>query len=339
MGFKQKGEKVATMENYQALTTRYEAMNYRRCGRSGLLLPPLSLGLWKNFGSRDNFDKARQLLRLAFDAGITHFDLANNYGPDYGTAELTFGRVMQQDFRPYRDVMIIATKAGYDMWPGPYGNWGSKKYLVASLEQSLRRLSVDYVDIFYHHRPDPETPLEETMGALEQLVRSGKALYVGLSNYSPQDTARAKTLMDQARIPLIIHQSRYSLLDRKAEALLDTVGHHGLGLIVFSPLAQGLLSGKYQVGIPEHSRAAVFDPMKNLITAANLQKVAQLEKVAQRRGQTLSQMALAWVLRDPRVTSAIIGVSKPEQLMDNLASLKNLGFDAAELAEIEAIIR
>lgn len=325
---------------YSANPKRYDTMKYNRCGKSGVLLPALSLGLWKNFGSRDVFENSREILHKAFDSGITHIDLANNYGPEYGTAEENFGRVMSDSFRPYRDELLIATKAGYDMWAGPYGNWGSKKYLISSLDQSLKRMSLDYVDIFYHHRPDPETPLEETMGALAQIVHNGKALYAGISNYSPGDIIRAKKIMEEARIPFIIQQSRYSMIERKAEnGLLEAVEKCGMGLIVFSPLAQGLLTNKYLKGIPENSRAVKFQPMQSLITEENLKKVSLLNELARKRGQNLSQMALAWVLRDSRVTSALIGVSRVEQLSENLKTLENLNFSPEELTKIDSILK
>jgi len=324
---------------YSANSNRYGKMKYNRCGKSGLLLPALSLGLWKNFGSVDIFEKCRLILHKAFDYGITHFDLANNYGPVYGSAEETLGKVMTESLKHYRDEIIISTKAGYDMWPGPYGNWGSKKHLLSSLDQSLKRMNLEYVDIFYHHRPDPLTPMEETMGALEQAVRSGKALYAAVSNYSPEETSKAKKFMAELKAPLILHQGRYSMIDRKAEnGLLSSVEDSGMGFIAFSPLAQGLLTGKYLNGIPENSRAVKFEPMKNLLTDNNINKAKALSKIAFNRGQKLSEMALAWVLKDKRVTSAIIGVSSPEQLEDNLAALDNLEFSEDEITEIEKIL-
>jgi L-glyceraldehyde 3-phosphate reductase len=326
--------------NYTASQSRYETMKYNRCGRSGLHLPALSLGLWKNFGSVDNFADARGMLLRGFDLGITHFDLANNYGPVYGSAEETFGMVISRDLAHYRDEILVATKAGYDMWDGPYGNWGSRKYLIASLNQSLERMKVDYVDIFYHHRPDPETPLDETLGALEQIVKSGKALYVGLSRHSPEETGYAKKFFDAAHVPFIIHQSRYSLFDREIEkSLLPAAGQAGIGVIVFSPLAQGLLSGTYLNGIPERSRAARFKPAMELITPANVEKVKKLNDVASARGQSITQMALSWVLRDKRVCSAIIGASSVAQVEENVAALNAPDLSADEIARIDSIMK
>ncbi len=330
------------MNTYTASEDRYEKMEYRRCGKSGILLPLLSLGLWHNFGDVDDFDTSRALLRTAFDNGITHFDLANNYGPPYGSAEKNFGKIFAEDFKQYRDELIISTKAGWDMWPGPYGNFGSRKYLIASLDQSLKRMGLDYVDIFYHHRPDPETPLEETMGALDQIVRQGKALYVGISQYSAGDTARAAAILKQQGTPFLIHQPRYNMFDRWVEnGLLDTLETHGIGSIVFSPLAQGILTGKYLNGIPKDSRAAreggYLD--RNIITPAVVEKVQNLNELAQKRGQSLAQMAIAWLLKDERVTSVLIGVSKVSQLQDNLDGLKNRSFSEAELRQIEQILQ
>jgi L-glyceraldehyde 3-phosphate reductase len=313
-------------------------MPYRRCGRSGLDLPAISLGLWHNFGGADVFETGRAILRRAFDRGVTHFDLANNYGPPYGSAEENFGRVMAGDFKPYRDEMIISTKAGYDMWPGPYGIGGSRKYLISSLDQSLRRMGLDYVDIFYSHRVDPTTPLEETMGALDQVVRQGKALYVGISSYSPEMTARAAALLKEMGTPCLIHQPSYSMLNRWIEGgLLETLQGNGIGCIAFSPLAQGLLSKKYLNGVPADARAAKGGSFKEgLLTPQALEHVRALNAIAERRGQTLAQMAIAWVLRDPRITSALIGARTVAQLDDSLDALKNLAFTDAELAEIDA---
>lgn len=314
---------------------------YRRCGRSGLQLPLISLGLWHNFGDADSYENARAMLRRAFDLGITHFDLANNYGPPEGAAEVTFGRLLAEDFAAYRDELVISTKAGYYMWPGPYGEWGSRKYLLASLDQSLRRMGLEYVDIFYSHRFDPDTPLEETMGALAQAVRSGKALYAGLSNYGPEQTAAALALLRQMGIPCIVHQPRYSMFDRKVEAgLLDTLTREGLGAVVFSPLAKGLLTDRYFKGIPADSRAG-HDPRflrPADVTDAVLAKTRQLDALARARGQTLAQLALAWVLRQPAVTSALIGASRPSQVDDCVGAVKNLAFTADELGTIERIL-
>jgi L-glyceraldehyde 3-phosphate reductase len=328
---------LALTPTYLPAEDRYEHMPYRRCGRSGLLLPAISLGLWQNFGENRPIETSRAILRRAFDLGITHFDLANNYGPPYGTAELNFGRLFRQDFRRHRDELVISTKAGYDMWPGPYGNWGSRKYLLASLDQSLMRMGLDYVDIFYSHRADPDTALEETMGALDAAVRQGKALYVGISSYSADRTARAAEILTALGTPLLIHQPSYSLLNRWIERqLLQLLDEEGVGCIAFSPLAQGLLTDKYLNGIPEASRVrqGVAFP-EGLLSEDNLRRVRALNEIAGRRGQSLAQLALAWVLRDPRVTSALIGVSSVEQLEDNVAALERLDFDAEELAEIE----
>ncbi len=314
---------------------------YRRCGRSGLLLPALSLGLWHNFGDSDRPDNGRSLILRAFDLGITHFDLANNYGPPAGSSERLFGRVLREDLRAWRDELVVTTKAGYDMWPGPYGNWGSRKHLVASLDQSLRRLGVDYVDIFYSHRPDPATPLEETMGALDHLVRSGKALYVGLSNYSAEQTARAAALLRQLGTPCLIHQPKYHLFERTIEhGLTAVLEQEGLGAVVFCPLAQGLLSNRYLAGIPADSRAghdARFLKPED-ITPEKLGRIRKLDALARRRGQTLAQMALVWVLRRPVVVSALIGASRVSQLEENMAALANPHFTAEELAEIDTIL-
>jgi L-glyceraldehyde 3-phosphate reductase len=322
---------------YVPAVDRYEHMQYRRSGRSGLKLPALSLGLWHNFGGEVPFESGRAIVRRAFDLGITHFDLANNYGPPYGSAEENFGRMLALDLSPFRDELVISTKAGYDMWPGPYGEWGSRKYLLASLDQSLRRMGLDYVDIFYSHRFDPETPLEETMGALDSAVRQGKALYAGISSYSPAKTREAARILRELGTPLLIHQPSYSMLNRWIEPeLLDVLGDEGVGCIVFSPLAQGMLSDKYLDGIPAGSRAsrdATLSP--SLLTDEALEKIRALNEVARGRGQSLAQMALAWTLRDPRVTSALAGASRIEQLEANVASLERLDFTDDELAEID----
>ncbi len=322
---------------YLPASDRYERMQYRRSGRSGLQLPLLSLGLWNNFGDDFPFESRRAIVRRAFDLGVTHFDLANNYGPPYGSAEENFGRMLALDLRPYRDELVISTKAGYDMWPGPYGEWGSRKYLLSSLDQSLRRMGLEYVDIFYSHRFDPETPLEETMGALDTAVRQGKALYAGISSYSAAKTREAAAILRELGTPLLIHQPSYSLLNRWIEPeLLDVLGDEGIGCIVFSPLAQGMLSDKYLDGIPAESRAgreASLSP--SLINDEALEKIRALNEIAQGRGQSLAQMALAWVLRDPRITSALAGASRVEQLEANVAALERLDFTDAELAEIE----
>lgn len=325
------------MTPYIVSDDRYNRMTYRRCGRSGLDLPAISLGLWQNFGSVDVFETGRAVLRRAFDRGVTHFDLANNYGPTPGSAEENFGRVLATDFRPYRDEMIISTKAGYRMWPGPYGEWGSRKYLISSLDQSLRRMGLDYVDIFYSHRVDPRTPLEETMGALDTVVRQGKALYVGISSYSAEMTAKAVQILRQLGTPCLIHQPSYSLLNRWVEGgLLDTIGELGVGCIAFSPLAQGMLTTKYLNGVPDNSRATKGGSLsERLLTPENIERVRALNDIAQRRNQTLAQMAIAWVLRDPRVTSALIGARNVDQLDDSLVALDNLEFTADELAEID----
>jgi L-glyceraldehyde 3-phosphate reductase len=324
--------------SYEAAPDRYDRMTYRRSGRSGVLLPAVSLGLWQNFGFERPLETCRAIVRRAFDLGITHFDLANNYGPPYGSAEENFGLLMRQDLRPYRDELIVSTKAGYDMWPGPYGIWGSRKYLLASLDQSLQRMGVDYVDIFYSHRFDPETPLEETMGALDTAVRGGKALYAGISSYSAEKTREAAAIMRQLGTPLLIHQPSYSMLNRWIEdELLDALGDDGIGCIVFSPLAQGMLTDKYLHGVPAGSRAATRGSSLSgdLLNAETLEKVRALNEIAQRRGQTLAQLALAWTLRDPRVTSALIGASSVEQLEDNVGALDRLDFTPDELAEID----
>jgi L-glyceraldehyde 3-phosphate reductase len=315
-------------------------MQYRRTGRSGLLLPAISLGLWHNFGGEDNFENSRAMVRRAFDLGITHFDLANNYGPPYGSAETNFGEILRRVFAAHRDEMIISTKAGYDMWPGPYGNWGSRKYLLASLDQSLKRMGMEYVDIFYSHRPDPETPVEETMSALDQAVRSGKALYAGISNYNASQAAAAVKVLRDLGTPCLIHQPKYSMFVRTPEdGLLDVLGEEGVGAIAFCPLAQGLLTDRYLKGIPADSRAtkAVFLKSSD-ITESKLTQIRALNDLAVRRGQSLAQMALAWVLRDGRMTSALIGASRVEQIEQNVAALANLSFTAEELAQIDAIV-
>ncbi|MEQ8964278.1 MAG: L-glyceraldehyde 3-phosphate reductase [Azospirillaceae bacterium] len=323
---------------WRAADDRYDRIAYARCGRSGLLLPPLSLGLWHNFGGDRGFETGRSIVLRAFDLGITHFDLANNYGPPAGAAEENFGRMLQGELAGHRDELVISTKAGYRMWPGPYGEWGSRKYLMASLDQSLKRMGLDYVDIFYSHRVDPDTPLEETMGALTDIVRQGKALYVGISSYSAAMTRRAAALLAEAGTPCLIHQPSYSLLNRWVEAeLLDTLGELGIGCIAFSPLAQGLLTNKYLSGIPAGSRAA--DPSgelsEGMLSEETLEKVRNLNAIAERRGQSLAQMAIAWVLRDPRVTTALVGASSVRQLEDNVAALDNRSFGDDELAEID----
>jgi L-glyceraldehyde 3-phosphate reductase len=322
---------------YVAAEARYDRMAYRRCGRWGLKLPGVSLGLWHNFGHDRPLDGQRAILRRAFDLGITHFDLANNYGPPYGSAEENFGRLLQQDLAPHRDELIISSKAGYDMWPGPYGEWGSRKYVLASLDQSLGRVGVDYFDIFYSHRFDPDTPLEETMGALDTAVRQGKALYVGVSSYSAAKTREAHAILRELGTPFVIHQPSYSMLNRWIEPeLLDALGELGIGCIVFSPLAQGMLTDRYLDGIPEGSRASRHGSLSpDLINEQSLAKIRALNEIAARRGQTLAQLALAWTLRDPRVTSTLIGASSVEQLEANVAALDNLDFTDEELAEID----
>jgi L-glyceraldehyde 3-phosphate reductase len=323
--------------HYMAEPARYDRMPYRRCGRSGLDLPAISLGLWQNFGGADVFETGRAVLRRAFDLGVTHFDLANNYGPPYGSAEENFGRILATDFAAHRDELIISTKAGYDMWPGPYGNGGSRKYLLASLDQSLKRMGLDYVDIFYSHRVDPTTPLEETMGALVQAHRQGKALYVGISSYSPELTREAHAILRGEGVPLLIHQPSYSLLNRWVEqGLLDALGELGVGCIAFSPLAQGMLTAKYLGGVPEDARAARGGSLSSsFLTEENIERIRGLNQVAEARGQSLAQMAIAWVLRDPRVTSALIGARTVEQLEDSLAALRGLEFSEEELSRIE----
>ncbi|MFG2054297.1 L-glyceraldehyde 3-phosphate reductase [Micromonospora sp. NPDC048930] len=323
--------------SYLAAPDRYGAMEYRRCGRSGLKLPAVSLGLWHNFGDNRPLETQRAILRRAFDLGITHFDLANNYGPPYGSAEENFGRILVTDFRAYRDELVISTKAGYDMWPGPYGEWGSRKYLTASLDQSLTRMGLDYVDIFYSHRFDPETPLEETMGALDAAVRAGKALYVGISSYSPAKTAEAAAILRDLGTPLLIHQPSYSMLNRWIEnGLLDTLEREGVGCIGFSPLAQGMLTDRYLGGVPEDSRASAGSSLfPEWLTEENLDKIRNLNAIAARRGQSLAQLAIAWTLRDPRMTSTVLGASSVAQLEANVAALDNTTFTGDELAEID----
>jgi L-glyceraldehyde 3-phosphate reductase len=327
---------------YQAEENRYETMKYNRSGRSGLLLPAVSLGLWHNFGGVDTFENCRAMLRRAFDLGVTHFDLANNYGPPAGSAEETFGSMLRMDFAPYRDEMVISTKAGYYMWPGPYGEWGSRKYLVSSLDQSLKRMGLDYVDIFYSHRPDPNTPLEETMSALDSIVRQGKALYVGISNYSAEETAEAINILNQLGTPLLIHQPKYSMFNRWIEdGLQDVLQENGVGSIAFSPLAQGVLTNKYLSGIPSDSRAAKSTGAlkEEQITGDVVNRAKKLNEIAKERGQSLSQMALAWVLRGGRVTSVLIGASKVSQIEENVAVLDNLEFSEEELAKIDDILK
>jgi L-glyceraldehyde 3-phosphate reductase len=322
---------------YIAADGRYESIPYRRCGRSGILLPEVSLGLWHNFGDEQPAGTQRAIIRRAFDLGITHFDLANNYGPPYGSAEVNFGRILREDLRPYRDELIISTKAGYDMWPGPYGEWGSRKYLLASLDQSLRRMGLEYVDIFYSHRFDPSTPLEETLGALDTAVRSGKALYAGISSYSPQRTTEAAGIMRQMGTPVLIHQPSYSMLNRWIEeGLLDVLGREGIGCIAFSPLAQGVLTGKYLNGIPEGSRASRGTSLDTgQLTGATLSHVRALGEIARARGQSVAQLALSWALRDERVTSVLVGASSVAQLEENVAAAGHATFSQEELAAID----
>lgn len=327
---------------YQPSTTRYTDMEYRRCGKSGLKLSALSLGLWHNFGHVNDFENSRNLIKTAFDHGITHFDLANNYGPPPGSAEENFGNILDRDFRGYRDEMVISTKAGYTMWDGPYGDWGSKKYLVSSLDQSLKRMKLDYADIFYHHRPDPSTPLEETMSALDLIVRQGKALYVGLSNYKPAEAEQAIQILKELGTPCLIHQPKYSMFERWVEdGLLDLLEDEGVGCIPFSPLAQGLLTDKYLHGIPADSRVATSGVFLNEehLTEDKISKIAALNELAQQRGQKLAQMALAWLLRDQRITSVLIGSSKPEQITDAIKALDNTVFSDGELETINNILR
>jgi L-glyceraldehyde 3-phosphate reductase len=326
---------------YLPAEQRYRDMPYRRCGRSGLMLPPISLGLWHNFGGVDPLENGRRMLLGAFDLGITHFDLANNYGPPPGSAETTFGQVLRQDLRAYRDELVVSTKAGYLMWPGPYGEWGSRKYLVSSLDQSLKRMGLEYVDIFYHHRPDPDTPLEESMGALDHLVRSGKALYVGISNYPAAQAKRAAEILRQLGTPCLIHQPAYNLFNRWVEPeLLGVLAEQGMGCIAFSPLAQGLLTGRYLQGIPADSRAGKPGGFlrPEHVTEDKLAKVRALSELAQARGQTLPQLAIAWILRHPILTSALIGASRLEQIHDAVGALQQLSFTSEELARIEQIM-
>ena len=327
---------------YQASENRYERQNYRRCGRSGLKLPLISLGLWHNFGANEPFENSRAMLRRAFDLGITHFDLANNYGIPGGSAEETLGRALRLDFEPYRDELIISSKAGWGMWPGPYGDFGSRKYLVASLDQSLKRMGLDYVDIFYHHRPDPETPLEETMGALDYIVRSGRALYAGISQYSPEMTRQAAAILREMGTPLLIHQPNYNMFDRWIEdGLLQTLDEEGIGCIVFSPLAQGMLTDRYLNGIPADSRAGKDKRFlrPEHLTPEVLARVSRLAELARARGQRTAQLAIAWVLRQPGVTSALIGASRPEQISEAVDALDHLDFTEEELVKIEEILK
>jgi L-glyceraldehyde 3-phosphate reductase len=327
--------------SYTPSDKRYEAMPYRRCGNSGLKLPALSLGLWHNFGFVNDFDNSRTILQTAFDNGITHFDLANNYGPPPGSAEEVFGKILHSDLKEYRDELIISTKAGYTMWNGPYGDWGSKKYLVSSLDQSLKRMKLDYVDIFYHHRPDPETPLEETMMALDLIVKQGKALYVGISNYNATETEKAITILKHLGTPCLIHQPKYSMFERGPQnGLLDVLGNNGVGCIPFSPLAQGMLTDKYLNDIPADSRAAGSSQSltEASLTTEKLDKIKKLNNMAQQRGQKLAHMALAWLLRDERITSVLIGASQPGQVIDSLESLKNYTFSSEELQTINTIL-
>ncbi len=326
---------------YRPADDRYDAMRYRRCGESGIRLPAVSLGLWHNFGTVDDFDNARAMVHRAFDLGVTHFDLANNYGPPYGSAEETFGQILTRDLAAHRDELIVSTKAGWDMWPGPYGDWGSRKYLVASLDQSLHRLGLEYVDIFYHHRPDPETPLEETMGALDAIVRQGKALYAGISAYSPAETRRAVAVLRRLGTPCLIHQPRYNMFDRQAEdGLLAVLGDEGVGCIVFSPLAQGLLTDRYLDGIPPDSRAGKPHGFLDAadLTAERLAQVRRLSEVASARGQSLAQLAVAWVLRHREVTSALVGASRVGHVEAAVAALDRLELSAEELAAIDEIL-
>ncbi|GAA3245630.1 L-glyceraldehyde 3-phosphate reductase [Dactylosporangium siamense] len=325
---------------YEAASSRYQDMQYRRSGRSGLKLPAISLGLWHNFGHARAYETQQAIVRRAFDLGVTHFDLANNYGPPPGSAELNFGRILAEDLRPYRDELVISTKAGYDMWDGPYGEWGSRKYLTASLDQSLQRMGLEYVDIFYSHRPDPDTPLEETMGALDRAVRAGKALYVGISNYTPSQTASAAAILRSLGTPLLIHQPRYSMFDRWIEdGLLDVLAEEGVGCIPFSPLAQGLLTDRYLSGIPDDSRVRTSRFLNESdLSDSRLQTIGALNEVARERGQSLAQLALAWALRDPRVTSLIIGASSVTQLEQNLGALSAPALSADELARIDALL-
>ena len=330
------------MNHYQAAKDRYEKIPYNRCGKSGLLLPAVSLGLWHNFGGVDSYENGRDMALKAFDVGITHFDLANNYGPPPGSAEENFGKMLKQDLGIYRDELIISSKAGYRMWPGPYGEWGSRKYLIASLDQSLKRMGLEYVDIFYSHRPDPDTPLEETMSALDSIVRQGKALYVGISSYTPEQTKEAVKILKELGTPCLIHQPRYSMFDRWVEdGLLDVLEEEGIGCIPFSPLEQGLLTNKYLKGIPEDSRAAKSWGFlqKDQVSTENVAKVKKLNDIAESRGQTMAQMALSWILKDKRITSVLIGTSSVNQLVDSVNCLQKLEFTEQELQNIEAILK
>lgn len=327
---------------YAPAENRYNNMIYKRCGKSGLKLPAISLGLWHNWGDVNDYENARKMIHRAFDLGITHFDLANNYGPPYGSAESNFGKILKQDLIPFRDELIISTKAGWDMWPGPYGNFGSRKYLMASLDQSLKRMGLDYVDIFYHHRPDPETPLEETMGALDHIVRTGKALYVGISQYKPEETKKAVQILKELGTPLLIHQPRYNMFDRWIEdGLTNVLEQEGVGSIVFSPLAQGLLTNRYLNGIPSDSRAGNDGRFLNEdnITKSKLDTILQLNQIAQNRNQTLAQMAIAWTLRNPVITSSLIGASKVSQIEDIVGTLNNLKFSTEELNKIDKLLK
>jgi len=333
--------KNEVMDEYQPKNNRYHEVGYKRCGRSGIKLPLISLGLWHNFGGVDQFETGRKIVRAAFDNGITHFDLANNYGPPPGSAEESFGRMIKKDLKPFRDELIISTKAGYDMWEGPYGNFGSRKYLIASLDQSLKRMGIDYVDIFYHHRPDPETPLEETMSALDQLVRQGKALYAGISNYTAEETEEAVKILNQLGTPCLINQVKYSMFERWVEEkLLDTAEECGIGLIAFSPLAQGLLTDRYLNGIPAGSRAAKsWGFLKPEQVDPAIEKVRLLNELAEVRGQSLAQMAIAWLLKDHQITSVLVGASSVEQLEDNIGALDYVLFSTEEIVEIDAILK
>lgn len=328
---------------YQAAETRYDKMAYNRCGSSGLRLPAVSLGLWHNFGSKDNYDTMRDMCRVAFDLGITHFDLANNYGPIYGSAEENFGRILKDDFRPYRDELVISTKAGYDMWKGPYGDGGSRKYLIASLDQSLKRMGLEYVDIFYHHRMDPDTPIEESMMALDQIVKSGKALYAGISNYDLAYTQKAAAILKELRCPFIINQRSYNIFNRQIEedGVKKYAGKHGIGIICFSPLAQGMLTDKYLHGIPKDSRAKRDGRFlkESDLTPERLDQIRRLDEIAQSRGQSLSQMALSWILKDSDITSVLIGASRPEQIVENVNIMDRTGFTQEELRSIDEISR
>jgi L-glyceraldehyde 3-phosphate reductase len=332
---------ISVEDNYKVKETRYKNMSYRRCGSSGLLLPALSLGLWHNFGDSDDFENSREIIHTAFDNGITHFDLANNYGLPPGSSESNFGKILKRDFKGYRDELIISSKAGYRMWDGPYGENGSRKYLIASLDQSLERMGLAYVDVFYHHCPDPNTPLEETMGALDYVVRQGKALYVGISNYPAAMAAKAFKILKELGTPCLIHQPRYNMLDRWAEdSLLDVLGENGVGGIAFSPLKQGILTGRYLNGFPKDSRVMTDSPFLNTEQVEeDLYKVRLLNVIAEERGQTLAQMAIAWLLRDSRITSVLVGASRPSQLLDSIKALDNLNFDAVALEKIETILK